>query len=348
MLFFLAVIPAVILIAYIVHKDKVEKEPFTLLLGLFILGALTILPAGTAEYVTMEPLAKEMGEDSIGYAIITNFFIVAFAEESMKYLVLRLRTWKHPAFNYTFDAEVYAVVVSLGFATLENILYVMEENTVKIAVLRGVLAVPGHAIDAVFMGYFYGRAKLYHSRGEVGAGTRDSWLALLVPMFTHGFYDFCLTIGTDTAMIVFMVYEVIITSVAIRKIHTLSKGDTPIYQGGVVYQQPEQAAQYTPYDQRTDLPPYNQQPDFGQQYQQYNQQPGYGQQYQQYGQQPGYGQQYQQYNQQPGYGQQYQQYSQPRQTPPQPAQPQGIYCTFCGMMNQPRAKFCSQCGEKLY
>ena len=79
-------------------------------------------------------------------------------EEGGKYFVLKHKTWRHPAFNYTFDAVVYAVTAALGFAVAENILYVMDGG-VGVALLRAAVAVPGHAFDGVFMGYYYGIAK---------------------------------------------------------------------------------------------------------------------------------------------------------------------------------------------
>lgn len=83
-------------------------------------------------------------------------------------MFLHARTWRNPNFNYRFDGIVYAVFVSLGFAAFENIQYVLHYG-LSVALPRAIFAVPGHMSFAVFMGLFYGRAKLYEAWGD-GAG----------------------------------------------------------------------------------------------------------------------------------------------------------------------------------
>ena len=315
----LAIIPAVIIIAFIYYKDKVEKEPIGLLIGLFIMGAtISVIGACVAELTLEKGLTKVVSSGSTLYNFIMCFFIVALSEEGFKFLVLRLKTWKHKAFNYTFDAIVYAVVVSLGFATLENILYVVDEGTYHIALVRGILSVPGHAIDAVFMGLFYGKAKYCQCCGDNGGKSKNMFLSMFVPVLTHGFYDFCLFTANDTnnsdMMIVFYAFEIVVTITALVLIHKSSKNDTSLPGMGVPFWQfPAYPYNY-----------YAQQPQYQNYQQNYQQayQPNYQQyqQYQQYGQQgyytpngytqpQNYGQNYQQPYQQ-GYQQQYQNYQQ--------------------------------------
>ena len=313
----LAIIPAVIIIAFIYYKDKAEKEPIGLLIGLFIMGAtISVIGAVLAEYTLGKVLDEVADKGSTAYNFIMCFFIIALSEEGFKFLVLRLRTWKHKAFNYTFDAVVYAVVVSLGFATLENILYVVDEGTYNIALWRGILSVPGHAIDAVFMGLFYGKAKYCQCCGDSSGKSKNMFLSLFVPILTHGFYDFCLYMsGTNNSkdmMVLFFGFEIVITITALVIIHKTSKGDKAIPGMGVPFWQfPAYPYNYYNYNQQPYQQSYQQtyQPQYDQtyqqnQYQQYGQygqinyqQTQYGQTlYQQYGQT-----QYQQYGQQQGY-----------------------------------------------
>ncbi len=228
----LALLPAVILLVMIYRADKIEKEPIGLLAKLFIFGVLTTISAMILETIGCEILDIFFYQDDLIYIIIENFFIVALAEEIGKYFVVKKFAWKHPAFNYTFDAVVYAVVASLGFAAFENIMYLTDE-TLSTALMRGVLAVPGHAIDAVFMGYYLGLAKRAEVLGDGKRCKSNLKLALWVPVFTHGFYDFCLSLDSDIMMIVFFVFEIFITIYAIKKIKKLSKEDTALY--GSVY-----------------------------------------------------------------------------------------------------------------
>ena len=118
----LALIPAAIILWMIYKADKIEKEPPILLVKLFIFGVISTLSAMALEIIGGELLLFFFYPDDIVYMAIENFLIVALAEEIGKYLVVKKIAWNHPAFNYTFDAIVYAVFASLGFAAFENIL----------------------------------------------------------------------------------------------------------------------------------------------------------------------------------------------------------------------------------
>lgn len=213
----LAVLPAFFLLRYVNKMDKTEKEPRGLLIRLFIGGALTTITA--VLFGTILGFFNLFDEETVPYLIFDNFIATALVEEGGKYFVMKKLTWKNSEFNYTFDAVVYAVTVSLGFATLENILYVMDGDIVT-ALMRAVLAVPGHAIDGVFMGYYYGMAKL---KG------RTNPKILLIPVIMHGFYDFCLESDSTLMLLLFFVYEIFITVKAVKKVKNLSAADTAVY-----------------------------------------------------------------------------------------------------------------------
>ena len=122
------------------------------------------------------------------YSILLVLVVVAMSEEGFKYLFLRLRTWRSPHFNCSFDGVVYAVFLSLGFALWENIQYVRLFGFAT-ALARAVTAVPGHACFGVFMGTWYGLANAGSSR----KGRRSRfyrWMAFLVPALLHGLYDY--------------------------------------------------------------------------------------------------------------------------------------------------------------
>ena len=223
----LAIIPSIVLFIMIWRKDKIEKEPVGLLIKLFIFGALTTVSAGVIGMGAQYLLLNFLDEKSMVFIVIDNFLLTALVEEGGKYFVLKKATWKHPAFNYTFDAVVYAVCSSLGFATLENILYLIDGD-LGTAVGRGLLSVPGHVIFAVFMGYYYGMAK-YASVGGDDRGCRSNLRkALWVPVLLHGMYDFCLSTGYDAFLVVFIVFVVVMSVLAIRKVRNMSKNDNMI------------------------------------------------------------------------------------------------------------------------
>lgn len=188
MLYALALIPVVGLLIFIYFNDKKEKEPFGLLVGLFFAGMGTIVTAIIAELVGGLILGAVFPANTVIGGVLDAMLIVAPAEELGKFLVLRLITWKNKNFNYNYDAIVYAVFVSLGFAAFENITYVFGSG-IGTAFLRMFTAVPGHACFAVFMGFFYSKAKYASLTGKKGACAGFTALAMIVPIVIHGVYD---------------------------------------------------------------------------------------------------------------------------------------------------------------
>lgn len=187
-LMFIALLPAVVLVVYICRKDRTEKEPPALLAKLLGYGALSCLPAIVVELILSAIIEQlHVRNAYLGY-FLEAFVVAGLTEETCKFLFLRT-TWRNPAFDYQFDAIVYAVMVALGFAAFENVKYVYSYGFAT-GIVRAVTAVPGHAIFGVFMGYFYGYAKLsdYWGRDD----DRKAYLALsvVVPVLLHGCYDF--------------------------------------------------------------------------------------------------------------------------------------------------------------
>ena len=225
----LAVLPSLRLFWIVWRADKIEKEPISLILKLFLLGALTTISALILGSLGEDAVLSFVEEESLAYLVIDNFILTALIEEGGKYFVMKKATWKHPAFNYTFDAIVYAVAASLGFATIENIVYVMDED-ISVAVMRGLISVPGHVTDAVFMGCFYGIAK-YAAAGDKGARNLNLRRALFIPVLLHGFYDFCLCTENDSFLLVFFGFEIIVTVLAVRTFRKQSKQDRAIPTG---------------------------------------------------------------------------------------------------------------------
>ena len=201
----LAVLPAAALLYYIYKKDPVEKEPVRLLMTLLGFGVLSTIPAIVLEQMGSVALLSGVPQNSLTFLFVENFLVVAVVEEACKFFFLRLKTWNNPAFDYLFDAIVYAVFVSLGFAIAENISYVVEYGF-GTAIVRAFTAIPGHCIFAVFMGYFYGLAKLADVQGNTAAKTLYLALSILVPVACHGFYDFWASIDGEFALMVFFVF----------------------------------------------------------------------------------------------------------------------------------------------
>lgn len=218
-------LPCVVLLFYIYRKDTVEKEPVGLLIKLLLLGCLSTIPAIILEMIGSYILsAIGLTEGSTLYYLIENFLIIAVAEEASKRYMLRKGSWNDPAFNYVFDGVVYAVFVSLGFAGLENVGYIAGFG-MEVAVIRGLAAIPLHAICGVFMGHFYGLHKAYSKYGYAKEAAANKKLSLLVPVLIHGFYDFCASVQSETMSYVWLGFVVVMDVIAFIQIRNYSKND---------------------------------------------------------------------------------------------------------------------------
>ena len=201
-LFSLALIPVIGLMLFIYFNDKKEKEPFWFLLILFFAGMSTVISALILETVGDLLIDVIVPLESVLGGILSAMLVVAPAEELGKYIILRTFTWKNRHFNYSYDAIVYAVFVSLGFAALENIGYVFS-NGILTALMRMFTAVPGHACYGVFMGYFYSKAKYAALTNKKGKCIMFKLLAMFVPIILHGIYDAILLAGSASGELVF-------------------------------------------------------------------------------------------------------------------------------------------------
>ncbi len=210
---FASLAPVFMILFYIYFRDKYEKEPIGLLVRAVLLGMVVVLPiVGVERFLVW--IMPELGR--IGSAAYQAFLVAGATEEVFKYMALYLLIWKSPSFNEQFDGIVYAVFVSLGFAAVENVMYVMEAGY-HTAVIRAVTAVPAHALFGVTMGYYFGIARRY---GEL----RRAYLryALLVPLLLHGIYDFILMVEADWLLVLFAPYVVFLYLAGARKIRRLS------------------------------------------------------------------------------------------------------------------------------
>lgn len=224
---FAAVLPAVFLLRIIYQADTIEKEPGSLLWSLLLMGFFAALAAIAIEELIDSYLVTVLDKNSATYSIVSAFLGVAAVEEGAKFFFLKIRTWKDPNFNYRFDGVVYAVFVSLGFAAFENVGYVFGYG-LSVSISRAFLAVPGHMGFAVFMGAFYGRAKLCADRGNPVGKVGNLIAAYLTAVCLHGFYDACAMIGNVLSTLLFILFVVIMYVVVIRKVKRESATDEPV------------------------------------------------------------------------------------------------------------------------
>lgn len=182
-LLILATAPALAFCGYVIHKDRFDKEPKWLMLMAFCFGVFSTFPAA---------IASELGSNFIGKdgniinTALFAFLVVGLSEEFAKFFFLRYILFNRTEFNEPMDGIVYAVMIGMGFAAFENVLYV-SDGGIGVALGRMVTAIPAHAIFAVIMGYNVGLAKfdLTHKSELIRRG-------LIYPVLLHGAYDFFL------------------------------------------------------------------------------------------------------------------------------------------------------------
>ena len=219
-----AVIPAVFLMIKVYRSDRLEKESPRLLMTLVKAGVLSSLLALVEERVLSVLLVMCVAPDDPMYNIILYFGIVAFSEETSKYIFMKRNTWRNYEFNCQYDGVVYAVFVSLGFALWENISYVLQYGFAT-AVVRAGTAIPGHACFGVFMGVFYGIAKKYDNRGDKGISKLFRVLAVLFPAALHGAYDYIATMEEYNGDTYFIGFIVVLFAASYILVNRMSKND---------------------------------------------------------------------------------------------------------------------------
>lgn len=181
-----AIIPVALLCLFIYKKDK-NKEPKGLLAGIFLLGFVAVFPVLICELIfgAIFPMNTDNGFLLIFLNVL---FGVALYEESFKWLITKFLGYKNKEFDEVYDIIVYSVFSSLGFACFENICYVLQ-NGLGNALLRALLAIPGHTCFAIAMGYFFSRAKVNEINGNKALYSRNIVLSIVVPILLHTGYD---------------------------------------------------------------------------------------------------------------------------------------------------------------
>ena len=215
LLLVVAIAPGIFLLLYVYYRDKYEKEPPALVIRTFIYGMLITFIAGTIELFFYKLFFEYFATTFVfGFALLYSFVIIGPVEEGAKYFVVVIGPFRSEEFNEPMDGIVYAVAASLGFATLENITYVLQGG-LKIGLIRAFISVPVHAFLGVIMGYYFGKAK-FENRKFLKQ-------AFLYPALLHGFFDFVLLSKTWLALFVYP-FLYFMARASLKDIKTLVEG----------------------------------------------------------------------------------------------------------------------------
>lgn len=208
-----ALAPSAALLYYFYMRDKYEREPRRCLLKAFLLGGVIVVPV---LFVEMVLNVFDMADSSLLAAGYTAFVVAGLVEETFKYLLFFLYIWKHREFDEMYDGIVYSVFISLGFATVENLAYVLSTGF-NTALVRSLTAVPAHALFGVAMGYYLGIAKFAKEKYR----RKLIWLGFLSPVLLHGVYDFILFSQRFSMLIFFIPYMLYLWRRGLRNVDEL-------------------------------------------------------------------------------------------------------------------------------
>ena len=180
----------------VIYSDRF-REPTDLVIKTFVAGIIMCFPAAELNNLIIP---------SYEYA-----YRAGLTEEVLKFLVLYFYIMPKSSFNEPMDAIVYGVVVSLGFATFENISYVylggFETDSFSLAIMRAISAIPMHATCGIIMGYFFG---LYAFTNSINFLIKS----LIFPIAIHATYNFL------TLYDFFFLYFLVIVMIYARSLHT--------------------------------------------------------------------------------------------------------------------------------
>lgn len=194
----MAIAPTFICLIYLYIRDKYEKEPIRLLLTGVIYGAYS-----TALILALGAIAERYMTfgNTIWETLYTSFVTSAGIEETVKYIFLYFLVWRNKNFNEPFDGIVYAAFISLGFAGVENIIYVFSKDAggLETAISRAIFSVPGHALFGTIMGYHFALAKFMYKKR-----VKYLIMAILIPWLLHGVYNTILLLGVNWYLMIFI------------------------------------------------------------------------------------------------------------------------------------------------
>ncbi len=186
----LAIIPVVVLVIFLLAVDRHEREPIRLLGKVFLFGMISSIPILVVEMflVNFNIFAGILG-------IIFQAFIVAgLTEEFMKRMVVMKTAYRHPAFNEKMDGIIYCAFAALGFAAVENVMYLFSyfQDSPSVALYRAIFSVPGHMLFAVTMGYYLALSKYAESPG---LSKKFYSRSLIYPVLLHGTFNTILSLN---------------------------------------------------------------------------------------------------------------------------------------------------------
>lgn len=225
----LSSIAPALLIMYLIYRHDLEKEPLKMVVIAFFAGVVSIFVS------LLFSLPLSAFENALPSGFLAEFyrafFTAAIPEELAKWLVFWVIIQRARDFDQYYDGILYAIFISMGFALVENIIYVMKGG-ISVAILRAILAVPGHMLFAVAMGYFLSLSKF--EQGTLSIRYRA--YSLMIPIVLHGTYDFILMYMEAKSktfplmvlplLVAFVAFDIYMWRLGLRKLKAMRNRDS--------------------------------------------------------------------------------------------------------------------------
>lgn len=210
----LAILPVIVFMIWIYIKDKYEKEPVTALIKFFIVGIFVSILALIIESI----IIKLNIFSDYSSSIYVSFIVAASIEEGLKASILIPLLNNEKNFNEKLDGIVYSVFLSLGFATIENIIYIFFEDyniAFSVGIIRGLISIPAHIMYGITMGYYISKYKFTNKKIK-----KREYLIMsfLMPIILHGLFDFILTIEYRWVIGILIVYIIFLWKINMDKL----------------------------------------------------------------------------------------------------------------------------------
>jgi protease PrsW len=206
----IAIAPSLALLIFIYQKDRYDREPPKLLLKLFLLGAFSTIPVYFIERFLITYINYN--------AFFKAYIIAGFSEESIKFIIVISIAFASHHYDEKLDGIVYCVFTSLGFATAENLLYILSQtsNLIYTGLTRALLSVPAHMLFAITMGYYLSLAKFSDNKKHASMFLIN---ALLIPILLHGTFDFILMSRVYGFLFILIAYVIYLWKINLKRLN---------------------------------------------------------------------------------------------------------------------------------
>ncbi len=212
LLVILAIAPGFAIALFIYRKDSRKHLSLSLLGQCIFYGVISFFISIGIRLLLQR--FSHIEQDNMVHQMIRAVIFIGLVEEGSKFLFLRGILFRNPHFKQPFDGIVYSVMIGMSFATVENLLYILNGNT-STAIIRMFTAIPAHAVFALIMGFFIGEAKIFKSSSML-----YSFIALFFASLAHGYYDYFLFLnfvpGLWLQTFISLIIVVIITHFAFK------------------------------------------------------------------------------------------------------------------------------------